>query len=192
MAPNSGRNDALNKAAFRLGTMVARNWIGRTEVENRLMAAAAACGLIVDDGERAARATVASGLDNGEQQPHPDLEDREKKTNGKTEASSENSGWDDPDISILDDRRGDLPEFPIEVFAPECREWLVQAAHGAGVTTAHVAVPLIGIASALIGTARRVQASRSWSSRARFGRPLLVSAVAEKRPASIPSSARWQ
>jgi hypothetical protein len=44
------------------------------------------------------------------------------------------------------------------VFAPECREWLVQAAHGAGVTAAHVAVPLIGIASALIGTARRVQA----------------------------------
>jgi Protein of unknown function (DUF3987)/Bifunctional DNA primase/polymerase, N-terminal len=161
MAPNSGRNDALNKAAFRLGTMVARNWIDRAEVENRLMAAAAACGLIADDGERATRATLASGLTNGEQQPHPDLDDRESKSNGKSEA--DNAGWDDPDISILDDRRGDLPEFPTEVFAPECREWLVQAAHGAGVTAAHVAVPLIGIASALIGTARRVQASRSWT-----------------------------
>jgi hypothetical protein len=163
MAPNSGRNDALNKAAFRLGTMVARNWIGRAEVENRLMTAAATCGLTADDGERATRATLASGLGDGEQQPHPDLDEREYKSGGKTEANSENSSWDDPDISILDDRRGDLPEFPTEVFAPECREWLVQAAHGAGVTPAHVAVPLIGIVSSLIGTVRRVQAARSWT-----------------------------
>src|SRR5262249_16833648 len=41
--------------------------------------------------------------------------------------------------------------------------WLVRSARGAGVTPAHVAVPLIGIASSLIGTARRVRASRSWS-----------------------------
>ena len=163
MAPNSGRNDKLNKVAFRLGTMVARGWIGRGEVEDRLLVAAAACGLVNDDGERAARATLKSGLDSGVQVPHPDLEEREQKSTGKTEASDDNSSWDDPDISILDDRRGDLPEFPTEVFAPECREWVVQAAHGAGVTAAHVAVPLIGIASSLIGTARRVQAARSWT-----------------------------
>jgi len=130
MAPNSGRNDALNKAAFRLGTMIARNWIGRAQVEDRLMAAAAACGLVDDDGERATRATLESGLTNGEQQPHPDLDDRENKSNGKSEAN--NASWDDPDISILDDRRGDLPEFPTEVFAPDsangwCRLRTVQA-----------------------------------------------------------------
>ena len=61
MAPNSGRNDKLNKMAFRLGTMVARGWIGRAEVEDRLLAAATACGLVNDDGERAARATLKSG-----------------------------------------------------------------------------------------------------------------------------------
>ena len=163
MAPNSGRNDKLNKVAFRLGTMVARGWIDRGEVEDRLLLAAAVCGLVADDGERAARATLKSGMDSGAQQPHPDLDEREQKSTGKTEASGNNSNWDDPDISIMDDRRGDLPEFPTEVFAPECREWLVQAAHGAGVTAAHVAVPLIGIASSLVGTARRVQAARSWT-----------------------------
>ena len=56
-----------------------------------------------------------------------------------------------------------FPNFPPKCLSPECREWVVQAAHGAGVTAAHVAVPLIGIASALIGTARRVQAARSWT-----------------------------
>jgi len=133
---------------------------------------------------------LASGLTNGEQQPHPDLDDRESKSNGKSEA--DNAGWDDPDISILDDRRGDLPEFPTEVFAPECREWLVQAAHGAGVTAAHVAVPLIGIASALIGTARRVQASRSWTQPCTLWRPLSALAAAGKLLVLIPSSAHWR
>ena len=41
-------------------------------------------------------------------------------------------------------------------------KWLQKAAHGAGVTNAHVMVPLLGIASSLVGTARRVRASRSW------------------------------
>jgi Protein of unknown function (DUF3987) len=71
--------------------------------------------------------------------------------------------WADPDWSILEDRRGDLPEFPIEVLSPACQAWVARAAHGAGVTPAHVAVPLLGIASSLIGTARRVMASRSWT-----------------------------
>src|ERR1700730_3454315 len=71
--------------------------------------------------------------------------------------------WTDPDRSLLDDRRGDLPEFPDEVLLPRWQAWLERAAHRAGVTTAHVAVPLLAIASSLIGTARRVRASRSWS-----------------------------
>jgi hypothetical protein len=71
--------------------------------------------------------------------------------------------WDDPDWTLLDDRRGELPEFPIEVFTGPWREWLRRASHGAGVRPEHVAVPLLGVASSLIGTARRVRASRSWS-----------------------------
>jgi Protein of unknown function (DUF3987) len=68
--------------------------------------------------------------------------------------------WEDPDWSILDDKRGDLPDFP------DClgKAWATtnRAAKGAGVTIAHVAVPLLGIASGLIGVARRIQASTSW------------------------------
>src|SRR5262249_33292122 len=71
--------------------------------------------------------------------------------------------WDDPDFSILDDRRGELPEFPLDVFSSDWQGWAKNAADGAGVTVDHVMVPLIGIASSLIGTARRVRASRSWS-----------------------------
>src|SRR5262245_42353802 len=70
--------------------------------------------------------------------------------------------WGDPDRSVLDDRRGVLPEFPEHVFALAVREYLVRAAAGAGVTFAHVAVPLLSIASGIIGSSRRVQASRSF------------------------------
>ena len=56
--------------------------------------------------------------------------------------------------------------FQISLWAhcrSPCQRWVERAANGAGATPAHVAVPLLGIASSLIGTARRVMASRSWT-----------------------------
>jgi len=102
------------------------------------------------------------------QQDHKGTTDRASKANGSTDghdhyAHGLTHSWDDPDWSILDDRRGDLPEFPVDTLPTPCQEWIERAAHGAGVTFAHVAVPLLGIASSLIGTARRVLASRSWT-----------------------------
>jgi hypothetical protein len=94
----------------------------------------------------------------------------EKNANGGSRARNGNGhdadaadNWNDPDFSILDDRRGDLPDFPIDVLSPPWQQWAKDAAHGAGVTIDHVVVPLLGIASSLIGTARRVRASKSWS-----------------------------
>jgi hypothetical protein len=71
--------------------------------------------------------------------------------------------WVDPDRSILDDRRGSLPDFPLDTLSVDCRAWVERAAQGAGVTPAHVAIPLIGICSSLIGTARRVRPNPTWS-----------------------------
>ena len=80
-----------------------------------------------------------------------------------TSADTLAEAWGDPDSTLLDDRRGELPEFPVDVFTPPWQEWVLRSAHGAGVRPEHVAVPLIGVTSSLIGTARRVRASRSWS-----------------------------
>jgi Protein of unknown function (DUF3987) len=82
---------------------------------------------------------------------------------GVTARVSPGHDWDDPDWTLLDDRRGELPEFPVDVFSPAWQAWLLRASHRAGVGPEHVAVPLLGVASSLIGTARRVRASRSWS-----------------------------
>jgi hypothetical protein len=180
-----GRNDALNAKAFRLGTMVARGWIARGEATAELLNAARACGL----HEMEARQTCKSGLDAGEKQPYPDLLDRDMNGEARRNSSTtsdiddedfetveiknseqlkqsrklETGTWEEPDFTLLDDRRGELPEFPVGALPASLHDWLHRAAHGAGVTVDHVAVPLLGIASSLIGTARRIKASRSWS-----------------------------
>lgn len=70
---------------------------------------------------------------------------------------------DDPDWELLDDRRGALPDFPADALDRGWQHYVERAAHGAGVTSGHVAVPLITMISGLIGSARRIEASRSWT-----------------------------
>jgi Bifunctional DNA primase/polymerase, N-terminal len=74
------RNNALYKKSFRMGTMVARGWIGRSDVDAALFDAAAACGLVADDGEAATRKTIGSGIDGGMKVPHENLHDQEPVT----------------------------------------------------------------------------------------------------------------
>jgi len=136
----------------------------RQDVVDALADMAANSGIGPDDAQlifsEAFKAPASNGDAYSDNSHHHDYRgDYQQDQN----IESLNSCWEDPDISILDDRRGDLPEFPVEVLAPSCREWVERAAHGSGVTPAHVAIPLIGIVSSLIGTARRAQASRSWT-----------------------------
>jgi hypothetical protein len=70
------RNSELNTAAFCMGTMIARGWIGAATVEGRLHDAAAACGLLAEDGERTVRSTIKSGIEAGIKEPRGGLEDR--------------------------------------------------------------------------------------------------------------------
>jgi hypothetical protein len=70
--------------------------------------------------------------------------------------------WEAPDESLLEDRRGTLPAFPHDVFPPSLSDWLSRASRGAGTLLDHVAVPMLGVTSSLIGKSRRIQASASW------------------------------
>jgi Virulence-associated protein E/Bifunctional DNA primase/polymerase, N-terminal len=87
MPANSGRNKALNAAAFVLGRMVAREWIDESEVKGALLDAARRCGLVKDEGADAVQATIASGLKAGLKQPHGNLKD---KPNGQEPGPQEN------------------------------------------------------------------------------------------------------
>ena len=77
-AASGSRNETLNKLAFRLGRMAARGWITRAEIQAALTEAMQVNGYIDDDGIEAVTATLESGLDAGEKEPHPDLPDQDK------------------------------------------------------------------------------------------------------------------
>jgi hypothetical protein len=67
--PPGRRNAALNAAAFSLGQLVGGSLLGESEVRDRLYAAALACGVVKDDGAKAAADTISSGLDAGMREP---------------------------------------------------------------------------------------------------------------------------
>jgi hypothetical protein len=71
--------------------------------------------------------------------------------------------WEDPDRSLLDDRRGKLPAFPLKALqSDKARDWVQRAAQGSGTSIEHVVPPFLGIASGLIGAARCVRPVRAW------------------------------
>jgi hypothetical protein len=75
---NGHRNNTLNAIAYRLGRIVARGWLNRSNVEGQLQAAARNCGLIADDGIAAVKKSITSGLNAGIKLPVPDLRERSR------------------------------------------------------------------------------------------------------------------
>ena len=74
--PKGSRNFRLNKLGYKLGGLIARNGIGREQVESFLLKACKENGLIADDGEQQCRATLASGINAGMARPYPNVEPR--------------------------------------------------------------------------------------------------------------------
>lgn len=68
-APAGTRNDTLNRAAFRLGQLTIYDLLTEADVENALLTAAEANGLLADDGLRGVLATIRSGLRAGQRSP---------------------------------------------------------------------------------------------------------------------------
>lgn len=77
MAKDSGRNDALNAIAYRLGRFIAGGGLTRDEVESALLDACSRNGLW-SEGANACRATIKSGLEKGIAAGAPSLAEREK------------------------------------------------------------------------------------------------------------------
>ena len=71
----SGRNNALNHAAFNMGTCVGAGWITRKIVEQALWDACAMNGYRNKRGDEVARKTLRSGLESGIERPRDPLPD---------------------------------------------------------------------------------------------------------------------
>ena len=134
MAPESGRNERLYRAAFRMGTMVARGWIDRAAVEDRLLGACRANELERDTGADAVRASLKSGLDGGEAVPHPDLDEQqagnEAWRNNKPQAPLPPLQW--IDMSAWDNEPAPLREWAILNRSPLNQAGLFSGHGGTG------------------------------------------------------------
>ena len=150
---------ALEDAAYEIARLVGHGHLDRAEMADNLRAAALRAELELEPGEDAVQEVIASNFTAGERAA---AEERAEEEEREAEARATDP-WNDPDMTLLEDRRGDLPPFPVDALSPAWQPWLERAARGAGVMPDHVAVPLLAVAAGLIGAARRVRASRSWS-----------------------------
>jgi hypothetical protein len=63
-----------------------------------------------------------------------------------------------PDWSLLDNRRGALPDFPLELIQPRALQQSIRDESAAlGIPIDYIAPPMLGICSGLIGASRRVK-----------------------------------
>ena len=90
-AKRGGRNNKLNKTAFRLATMSARGWVTQDVIRAELVAACRSNGLL---GERAVavHATITSAFKAGLKHPHRDLQDQSNPINTIPRSPSQSSG----------------------------------------------------------------------------------------------------
>jgi Bifunctional DNA primase/polymerase, N-terminal/AAA domain len=114
------RNTTLNTAAFRLGGMVARSWIGQHTVEGALLDACLSNRLVQDDGRQAVLATIKSGIEAGVQSPHGDLPDRERNPSeapSEREPAKRGTTWRDGMVTA---RELQTKQFkPVRIILPE-------------------------------------------------------------------------
>lgn len=75
MGEGSGRNNALNGTAYRMGRMIGAGWIDRITVEKALIDASRQNGYEAKRGIKTVNATLKSGLESGMKQPHEPLVD---------------------------------------------------------------------------------------------------------------------
>ena len=120
------RNNALNTAALKMASMVARDWIAKAAVVDALYNACIKNGLVADDGADSVQKTLGSGFKAGLASPHADLEDRQRAGGHKTAKTTKPNGGtvagDDTSKSInktlVVTRASDIEPVPVEWLWP--------------------------------------------------------------------------
>ena len=89
--------------------------------------------------------------------------------------------WPEIDPSLLEERRGTLPSFPVDLMPPAWRAWLGDTAGSACAPIDYTAQALLGTVSGLCGAGASVQVTPTWRE------PLVLCQLAVGRVSSGPS-----
>ena len=145
-APETTRNDTLNKVSFSLGQLVAGGELDESEAVNALHRAAHGAGL----EDREISMTIHSGLESGKEEPrtaprkHP-----HKESENQSEADS-----------------GPLPpppSFPLEVLPPYYAKSVEQASRAYQTPIEIPAATLLSLAGAMVGRSRAAVVKNGWA-----------------------------
>jgi hypothetical protein len=157
MAAQEGmRNDALNRAAFSLGQIIAGGSLDAKEVMPKLLYAASAIGLQKQEAE----ATIKSGFRAGAESPRgPKGEAAHFPESDTTEEA-----WPEPHQRFLKDVLLPAPELPLDRILPKkLANWTKEAAAAKGSPADYVFGALLSVAGSLIGNARWSTPWRGWT-----------------------------
>ena len=91
--------------------------------------------------------------------------------------------WPEMDMSLLDDARGAVPAFPLDVLPPSWARWVSDTAIAAGAPVDYVAQGVIAAVAAICGAGVQVQPRPGWSESLVLWQALVGSPSSGKSPA---------
>jgi hypothetical protein len=71
--------------------------------------------------------------------------------------------WPEMDVSILEERRGTVPPFPLDMLAQPWRDWVSDTASSAGAPTDYVTQAMLAALAGLCGAGVAVRITPVWS-----------------------------
>ncbi|MEA2850037.1 MAG: hypothetical protein QOE02_56, partial [Rhodospirillaceae bacterium] len=93
------------------------------------------------------------------------------------------AGWPEMDVSILEEKRGAVPPFPLDLLAQPWRDWVSDTASSAGAPTDYVVQAVLAALAGLCGAGVAVRITPVWSE------PLVLWQAVVGEPSSGKSSA---
>jgi len=91
--------------------------------------------------------------------------------------------WPDLDTSLLEDARGGVTAFPLDVLPGEWRRWIEDSAQAVGTSADYVALAVLAATAAVTGAGVRIRVSPSWSESLVLWLALVGSPSSGKSPA---------
>jgi hypothetical protein len=189
--PEGSRSDALNKGAYRLGGMVARDWLAHAEAEQALRAAVAGWA-----EQKKTINTIRRGLREGQKTPHPDLPDdaadliaRERRNRLAEELDAATSAAavaiSRPPVPLLDPWQAVVvPPFPVDTLSDALAEFVERNAAHLGADPAALAMAALTACSGALDHRwkLRMQKHGDWTTAPRLWTLLVGDPSVRKTP----------
>ena len=95
------------------------------------------------------------------------------------------AGWPEMDVSILEEKRGAVPPFPLDLLAQPWRDWVSDTASSAGAPTDYVVQAVLAALAGLCGAGVVVRITPVWSEPTLSMTRLTIDANANPVPAQV-------